>query len=304
MKWRRMGLVYGPDGSAAWARHSALQPTPIVMGDFIRIYVGFRDDHGVSRPGFVDVDAANPSRVLDVSRQPVLEVGGAGTFDENGVVPCAVLRRDDRVYMYYAGYQLGHKVRFVAYGGLAVSETDGRSFVRHSRVPITDRVDEAPLFRVIHSLIYEGSRWRAWYGGGDHFVAHMGRMLPVYDIRYMESADGISFPREGRTVVALGAGGEHRVGRPYVVREDGMYRMFYAAATMEQAYRLGYAESPDGIAWTRKDGELGLALSASGWDSRMMAYPSYVRCGDRRYLFYNGNDYGREGFGYAVLEGW
>ena len=76
--------------------------------------------------------------------------------------------------------------------------------------------------------------------------------------------------------------------------------MFFASATRTLNYRLTYADSPDGRRWTVKPEHIGLDVSASGWDSEMMSYPSVVRHGEQRYLFYNGNDYGRTGFGYAV----
>jgi hypothetical protein len=94
------------------------------------------------------------------------------------------------------------------------------------------------------------------------------------------------------------------VGRPYVIKDGPLYRMFFGAGSKENGYRLAYAESADGVNWTRKDNEVGIDVSASGWDSQMQAFPSIVSYDAQTYLFYNGNDYGREGFGYAVLEQW
>lgn len=306
MKWEKKGLIWGPDGTSDWARHSALQPTAIALNDdVIRVFAGLRDEHGVARVGFVDLDAANPSRVLRVSQKPALDIGQPGAFDENGVVGCAVVRRDDgRLFLYYAGYALGHKVRFIAYGGLAISEDGGETFRRHSDVPITDRTDQDLLFRVIHCILYDEGRWRAWYGGGSHYVPHGDKTLPVYDIRYMESDDGIHFPRHGATVLTFENDDEYRVGRPQVIRDGDLYRMFYAAARRERPFRLGYAESPDGHHWTRKDDALGIDVTPGSWDAEMMSYPNVIRAGGNVYLFYNGDDYGRRGFGYAQLIEW
>ena len=99
MKWLKKGLIYGPDGSSPWAKHSALQPTTYLLNDkVIRVYVGFRDSHGISRVGFVDLDSMNPSKVLYVSKRPALDIGLPGTFDDNGVVPCAVVERKEGLY--------------------------------------------------------------------------------------------------------------------------------------------------------------------------------------------------------------
>lgn len=306
MTWIRRGLIWAPSGDSSWAAHSALQPTPLLLADegIIRVFVGMRDRDGVSRVGHVDVDAADPARVVEVSPRPALDIGAAGTFDDNGVVPCAVVAGPEGLRLYYAGYTIPQKVRFHVFGGLAVSHDGGRSFSRHSQVPVLDRTDRELFFRVLHSIEHDGRVWRAWYGGGSSFedAGEGERTRAVYNIRYMESEDGIHFPDHGEVVIDVSED-EHRVGRPYVLRRDGGgYEMYFAAATRALNYRLTYADSPDGRHWTVRPERVGLDVSADGWDSRMMSYPSVVRHGGRSFLFYNGNDYGRTGFGYAELE--
>ncbi len=306
MKWNKQGLIYGANGDSSWAKNSALQPTPLIVDEeTIRVFVGMRDEKGRSRVGFVDVDAENPKNVLRVSEKPALDLGMPGTFDENGVVPCAVVRRGNEVWLYYAGYQLGQQVRFYVFSGLAVSKDGGETFTRHQRVPICDRTNEELYFRVIHTIFQENGVWRVWYGAGDEYdVRDDGYQLPKYNIRYVESNDGIKF--NGQSTIALDTSGEdeYRIGRPYVIKTENLYRMFYAADSKQTGYRLAYAESTDGTKWTRKDNEIGIEIAASGWDSEMMSYPSVVTTKAGTFLFYNGNNYGRDGFGYAILEQW
>jgi predicted GH43/DUF377 family glycosyl hydrolase len=305
MKWIKKGLIFDPHDRFTWATHSALQPTPILMShDIIRVYIGCRDDHGVSRIGFVDLAADDPSKILTISKSPALNIGTPGTFDENGVVPCAVVKREDRLFLYYAGYQLGQKIRFYVFAGLAISEDGGSTFIRHQRVPILDRTDQALFFRVIHSIRFEGGVWKAWYGAGSKFIAGNHTTLPVYDIRTIESHDGINFDKPGQVCIPIKGEDEHRIGRPYVVKDGAIYRMFYGVGTKSKGYRLGYAESHDGLNWVRKDEDIGLDVSTTGWDSQMISYPSVIECNDRCYMFYNGNNYGHDGFGCAVLENW
>ena len=303
MEWEKLGHIYGPDGTLSWAMHSALQPTPIVLDGKIRVFCGFRDEDGVSRVGYVDVASEDPTRVLHVSSQPVLDVGGFGAFDSHGVVPCAVLNKGSEVHLYYAGYLRGDKVRFQVFGGLAISKDDGETFSRYSQTPIVDRTPEEPLFRVIHSIFRENGKWRTWYGGGKEFIQGKHKTLPVYNIRYMESDDGVNFPSTGNLAVDNLAG-EHRVGRPYVIKQGGQYIMFFGKGKEEEPYRLAYAVSKDGYDWTRYDDIKGLSLSNQGWDSEMMAYPSVVTAATGTYMFYNGNNYGYEGFGCAKLVSW
>lgn len=300
MKWRNLGLAFSPAGRVDWAAHSALQPTPLILEDRIRVYAGFRDAFGVSRVGYVDLDRRDPLRVLGWSRRPVLDIGAPGCFDENGVVPCAVVRHGDALRLYYAGYQLGVKVRFMVFGGLALSRDGGESFQRRGGVPLTDRTDDARCFRVIHSLAFDDGVWRTWCGAGSTFRnSGDGRSLPEYNVRYMESPDGVAFPSLSETALDV-QGVEYRVGRPYVARCDDGWIMHYGYSTADAPYRLGFAVSPDGRRWTRRDDAM--ELPSADWDAGMSAYPATVTVEGRTWLFYNGDDYGREGFGVALLE--
>jgi len=305
MKWEKRGLVYRPDGSLPWAKKYAFPPTPLFLSkDVIRMYVAFTDENTVGRIGFVEIDANDPSRVLRVSRTPVLDIGSPGAFDENGVLPTSVLRVGAEIYMYYVGYQLGQKVRYYQFQGLAISDDGGMTFRRHSNVPVIDRSDAEFLNRTSAFVMRENETFRMWYVGGSEWTMGKGKYLPVYNMRYLESPDGKTWADEGRVVIDFASSDEHALGKPWVFRDDGIYRMFFSARTRSKGYRLGYAESPDGISWTRKDEEVGIDVSPSGWDSEMIAYASVVRHGRETYMFYNGNNCGETGFGYAVLERW
>lgn len=301
MQWEKLGLIYGPEGKNGWDCHSALQPTPIIIDDRIRVYIGIRDQSGVGRIGYVDLDLNDPTKIIDVAKNPVLDIGAPGAFDDNGVIPGAVLRHDGKIYLYYAGYQLVEKVRFKVFSGLAVSEDNGDTFKRYSQVPIMERTDEGVLFRAIHSVIVEDGKWKVYYGAGSRFVEGAKKSLPVYNIRYLESTSGVDFPKKGKVIIDINEN-EHRVGRPYVYKDSGKYKLLYGIGTEEVPYRLSYAESDDGVSWVVDEEKMGIEFSQSGWDSEMMAYPSVVQHNGKTFLFYNGNNYGKEGFGLAVLK--
>ena len=228
MKWIKQGLIYCPDGESSWAKNSALQPTPVLLENgILRIYLGLRDDYGVSRIGFVDVDARNPAKVLSISKEPALDIGVPGAFDDNGVVPTAIVQREGKYFLYYAGYQIPKKVKFLAFAGLATSE-NGKVFTRLKQVPVMDRTDRELYFRVPHSVIFENGVWRVWYGGGSKFIEEKGKVLPVYDIKYTESYDGLLFDKPGTTCIQFSQVDEYRIGRPYVLKDEEIYRMWYS----------------------------------------------------------------------------
>ncbi len=302
MKWIKKGLVYGPQGESPWAKNSALTPTPIMIHpDTIRVYAGFRDDKGVSRIGFVDLDARDPSSIRRVSEKPALDVGIPGTFDDNGVILGDVVHHDDCLYMFYVGFQLVKNVKFLAFSGLAISTDKGETFLRKSKVPVLDRSDEGYYIRAIHTALFEDHTWKIWYAAGDAWEIIGGIPFPQYHIRYLESPTGRAFGDTGIRCVEC-SGREYRIGRPRVYKTGDRYTMFYTKGTLDGDYMAGYAESSDGKNWTRKDGELGIGLSPEGWDSRSVAYPALISFEDKTYMFYNGNDMGRDGFGYAILD--
>ena len=90
-------------------------------------------------------------------------------------------------------------------------------------------------------------------------------------------------------------------GRPFIQRDSSGYRLWYSIRS-RRGYRLGYAESTDGLVWGRRDEDVGLSPSENGWDSEMVCYSAIVATRNRWLMFYNGNGYGRTGVGVAVAE--
>ena len=79
-------------------------------------------------------------------------------------------------------------------------------------------------------------------------------------------------------------------------RKDSDYRNNF-----ENTYRIGYAESQNGIDWDRMDEKAGIDLSLEGWDSEMISYPNVIKKENQLLMFYNGNGFGKSGFGYATF---
>jgi hypothetical protein len=242
--------------------------------------------------------------VVGEAREAALRAGPTGSFDVNGVVPCAVAAVGDEIRLYYAGYSppADAAERFRVFSGIAAAPRHAAdAFTRLRAEPLLPTSADEGLFRVVHSILPFGDRWRCWYGAGHEFRRGRTKLLPVYDIRQMESPDGLEFPDAGEIAVPLGSPEEHRVGRPYVVAWDNGWRMFFGAGTEETVYRLTFADSADARRWRRHDGRLGLEVSDDGFDSQMMAYPAAVTTRAGTFLFYNGNGYGRDGFAVAAL---
>ncbi len=303
MHWEKMGRVYSAAGEYDWAQSHAFIPTSMMLDENrIRVYVAFLDRQKVGRIGFVDVDADDPRRVLRVSEKCVLDVGQPGAFDDNGVTPMCLLSFEGRLYLYYVGWQLGVKVRYYLFMGLAVSEDGGESFHRLSQTPILDRGDGEMFVRSAANVIRDGDRWRMWYIAGSRWIEVGGKQVPTYNMRFLESRDLAIWDKRGRICLELAGNDEFGFGRPYVIKENGLFKMWYSIRSISKGYRLGYAESDDGQHWKRKDAELGMDVSETGWDSEMICFSCIQKTRSGTYMFYNGNNYGETGFGVARLQ--
>lgn len=302
MVWEKLGRVYVPDGSSDWAVSHAYLPTAFMLDEeTIRVYVAFLGRGRVGRVGFVDVAAADPRRVLAVSRMPALDIGEPGAFDDNGVSPTSVVASGGTLRLYYMGWQLGVRVPYLLFAGLAVSEDGGATFTRYSRTPVLDRAEGEHACRSAPTVLPTEGGWRMWYVGGSRWIDIGGKHVPTYNIRHAESADGISWSSPGIVVLDLADDDEYGLGRPFVRGSPGDYQMWYSIRSRSKGYRLGYATSPDGLVWTRNDGSVGIDVSESGWDSEMICFACVQETKYGVYMFYNGNNHGETGFGAAVL---
>ncbi|MFY0631076.1 MAG: hypothetical protein JXR05_11890 [Flavobacteriaceae bacterium] len=304
MNWQKKGLIYSPPFDNSWKDNSALTPTPIAIDeDTIRIFCGFRNSKGVSRIGYVDVNSNNPSEIKKVSNESILDIGNLGNFDDNGVILGDVIRLGNDILMYYVGFQLVENVKFLAYSGLAISKDNGNSFERYQKTPILDRSDEALFIRAIHSITYENGLFKIWYATGSGWELIDGKYYPQYDINYIESNSAFEFPKKGtKCIINNPENKEYRIGRPRVYKsETGSYIMNYTYGTTDGRYQAGQAVSKDGIQWERRDEDFELKPSETGWDSMHLCYPALISVKNKTYLFYNGNNMGYEGFGYAEL---
>ena len=299
MPWRRVGLLGSVAGAAPWAvSHSALPALDVGPDGAHRLYVSTRDSEGRARIARAGITLSPAPALGMVEPSPVLDLGALGTFDDRGVTMSSIVTVSGRTYLYYTGWMLGVTVPFYLAAGLAISDDGGATFRRASPAPILDRSEVDPLLTASPFVMIDGGIWRMWYVSGTDWRIVDGAPRHSYHIKYAESRDGVRWTRSGHVCLDYASAGEHAFGRPFVRRDGHIYRMWYSYRG--HRYRIGYAESGDGLSWTRRDGDGGLHASGHGWDSEMVEYPWIVEAGGRDYMLYNGDGYGRTGVGVAV----
>jgi hypothetical protein len=299
VRWVKQGLILEPPTHLPWARtHAALPIVDPLDRSRVRVYFSSRDELNRAQIGRAVVDFANLAAQPAFESDPVVRLGPRGAFDDSGVTGGCLVINGGSQYLYYSGWSLPGDVPFLFYVGCAMS-TDGKAFTKVSPAPVLGPSRTDPFLTASPSVLIEGGIWRMWYVSGTGWSAGPHRE-PNYNIRYAESTDGIEWRPSGRVCIEYSYPGEHAIARPHVIKDGSAYRMWYSHRG--PSYRIGYAESTDGLTWTRRDAEVGIDVSAEGWDSEMVAYPWVGDISGRRRMLYNGNSYGRTGMGQAILE--
>ena len=300
MKWKKVSRVFCPQGEATWMySHAAVPIAENIEGDVFRVYFSSRDLLNRSHTGFVIVNITRPTEILDVSSCPVLSPGNLGEFDDSGAMATWIAKTKDANFLYYIGWNLGVTVPFRNSIGLAIGDTTGH-YSRYAPGPILDRSIHEPHFCASCCVVPGKDHWKMWYLSCTEWVLVDGKPRHKYHIKYAESDDGINWRRDGAIAIDYSNESEYAISRPTVIQDDGGWKMWYSYRGA--SYRIGYAESGDGKKWIRRDAYAGIDVSPSGWDSEMIEYPFVFDHKGQRYMLYNGNGYGRTGFGLAVME--
>lgn len=307
MKWQKKGFICSSETLALpWYKKNSMVPVPyLIKPDTIRIYLTMCDEKNIGRVGYVDVDADDPGKIIGYSKDPVIDIGVNGSFDDNGVVTASLLQDGDRLYMYYSGYQSCVKVPYMIFTGVAVSEDGGYSFKKlTTEVPMLDRVRGEMANRCVPYVMKHDGRYKMWYTASvsDGWISTPEKPEPLYNLKYQESESPIDWEsKAGKTIIDFKDNDEHGICKSTIWREDGLFKIIYSIRSISKGYRLGYGESKDGIHWIRKDDEMGLDVSENGWDSEMVCFAERLDVKGKILLFYSGNHYGMGGIGYAEL---
>jgi predicted GH43/DUF377 family glycosyl hydrolase len=219
-------------------------------------------------------------------------------------MPTSIIKVDDKIYMYYIGWNLGVTVPFRNSIGLAISSDNGETFNKKYKGPILDRTKDEPHFVASNHVIFHEGVFKMWYLSCIKWEKIENEIRHYYHIKYAISQDGINWERNNRVAIDFIYENEYAISVPRVILEDGMFKMWYSyrGGPESSKYRIGYAESLDGENWKRKDDSLSFVLSGENWDKDMICYPFLFMHDKSKYMLYNGNDYGKTGIGLFQLK--
>jgi hypothetical protein len=309
MAWIKQGLILKPNGNKSSNSHLQV-PTVLVKDDCLRVYYAGRfqsgEYKGNSYTSYVDLDLNDFKNILYHHKKPIISFGKPGTFDDEGIMPSEVIQKGDNLLLYYSGWNKRVTIPYHNATGVAVSKDGGASFERIFDGPILDRIATEPYLAVTPSILIENNEWKMWYISGLRWVKIKNKFEPVYAIKYATSTDGFNWDRKGNICIPQSHEFE-AFSRPSVIKYNNIYRMWFCCRDSIDyrdgigSYRMGYAESINGVDWKRLDNlsEIDLSTREEDWDSKMICYPYVKKIKNSIYMFYNGNGFGQSGFGYA-----
>lgn len=300
--WRKIGQIFLP---ATEGRHPKLishaaNPLPVHLdGNVYRVFFSGRDRDNRSSIGAVDIDVVQHKVIME-HHQPFFEHGPEGSFYADGVSIGNCYSANGVRYMLFMGWQVPHNGhwrgeigRLVVNSDLTLNLNDNSPFIA------SDETDQISL-SYPWVLENECGGYRMWYGSTITWDAGNGEMLHV--INSASSADGHHWRRNG-LAIPYKVGLAQAFSRPTVVENPyGGFDMWFSYRSGNgDKYRIGYAFSKDGVEWKLNLNAAGIVVSSDGWDSEMIEYPFVFDHGGQRYMLYNGNGYGKTGFGLAAL---
>lgn len=315
MEWSNRGRVFDPailPESLSIGLY-AQSPQAVDMGDRVRVFFSTRtlDDNQKFRSQVAWVDMSRDfDEVLEVADSPVMNLGEMGTFDEHGIFPFSPCRVGDSVYAYTTGWSRRKSVSVETAIGLAVSEDGGFTFERVGAGPIMSANVTEPFLVGDAFVMHMEGRFLMWYIFGDEWTRYGQEQEPdrIYRISQATSSDGLTWERGQGYVIPTVLTEDECQALPTVAHFGRQYHMVFCyryasdfRTNSRRGYQLGYATSTDLTSWSRDDQGLVLSQSHDGFDSEMRCYPHLTLVDGRHFLLFNGNAFGRAGFGVAEL---
>lgn len=308
MIWNKRGQIFIPQ---QYGMEYAKSPQAVVFADFVRIYFSACKKDGekfISYVCFADF-TKDFTRVIRTRKQ-ILPDGNPGCFDEHGIFPFSPYFFDGNMLAYTSGWSRRVSVSVDTAIGLAVSTDGGETFQRLGEGPVLASSRTEPFLVVDGYVRWFADQFHMWYIYGKEWKTYADCAQPerIYKIGHAVSDNGKDWQKDGKAILPDIISDECQA-LPCVVQFEGCYHMFFCYRypydfrnNRAHTYRLGYAWSHKLNDWTRCDEQLNFEMPQDGWDSQMQCYPHAFVMDRKLYLLYNGNAFGKYGFGLAELE--
>jgi hypothetical protein len=302
MKWKKLGNVFCPNNSPdEFLISHAANPLPVwKYGNVFTVFYSGRDNKNKSSVGYMELDIDTLS-VVNAPQEAVFKYGDDDSFYSHGVSIGNCYQADGQSYIGFMGWQCREGQHWRGdIGRLRIAQSN--ALLLDPQVPMMDTALQADEISLSYPfvLFHEGE-YKMWYGATISWDAGNGEMLHI--IKYATSKNGLDWQRKGNAI-PYELNIAQAFSRPSVlIDKKGKFHIWYSYRSGNGTpYRIGYSTSANGIDWINRLDEVGIDVSKDGWDSDMLCYPFVFKHQNHVYMLYNGNGYGKTGFGLAILE--
>jgi len=235
---------------------------------------------------------------------PVLKVGGAGSWDNASVSQLSVLFDGTNFHMWYGGGpDFGWRI------GYAYSE-DGRIWHKAGKYnPVLGpglAGDWDGKYVGYHTVCFnsDSTGFDMWYTGAKStgYVGDIGYATALWQIPTFKN----TWYKYQYNPVFAGKPGEFdsdNAQHPSIVVNDNQYHMWYSGYGGGNGSRVGYAVSDDGISWIRHDGPVLQTGTGDDWDNYSVQGTSVLYDDSTWHMWYTGlkdGDLSTTQIGYAT----
>lgn len=316
MRLRNAGLIFDIRKFEPFQNFTHAQsPQLFQIGDINRIYFSARPKvrDGLlptTKVLYVDYDA-DFGQIIDFSRDDVISPAILGAYDEHGIFPFHVSRIHGRTFGYISGWSRRVSVPVETAIGVSESLDSGKTFQRLGDGPILSSSLHEPFLVGDPFIVANKNEYLMYYIAGTEWKAtELEKDLQrIYKIRMASSLDGQNWEPRLKNIIIDTLGPNECQALPSLVKTENISIMAFCYREMSNfrqngngAYQIGFATSSDLSEWNRNDSLFHIEPHQSKWDDGMRCYPNINILNDRLHIIYNGNDFGRNGFGLAVAE--
>lgn len=301
--WQKKGCLYNPEeynNDPKLLTHAANPLAVHLEKDIYRIFFSGRDYKNRSSVGAVDIDIVS-QEIIYKHKKPFFTFGEDNSFYHAGVSIGCTYSTNAKRYMLFMGWQTPHNKHWRGdIGRLIITENAELELENESPLISSDSIDPISLS---YPWIEKDSSglYHMWYGSTLSWQSTNNEMIHVFN--HATSQDGDIWLKTGQAVPHI-EGVAQAFSRPTVLPgENNTYEMWFSYRSgLGETYRIGYAKSITPEKWELDLPATGITISESGWDSEMIEYPFVFQHNNISYMLYNGNGFGKSGFGLAIRQ--
>jgi hypothetical protein len=301
LQWEKTSFIQGVDyQSPKFGTSHALVPTPLILTeDVVRIYCSFVDQNFIGRIGWVDLQFKGKGfKVIDVSKDPFLDVGMTNSFSAYGTGLGAFWPKNRPDYLFYIGFNRPKNVKFHAFTGLVTIPSKDFGGVNSELEPFLGPAPGYSTIVGLHDLVESQGKLIAFVSLGDDFLRIDGKELPKYQVGIAVGTSVNDLVIKQKSILSVDKD-VYRLGRPRIeVTTDGYELLVTAGNLRGEYFPLAYY-SHDLSNWERRDLKSFTETVIPRFDDAQQCYLTRFNMLGHQFIAYNGNQMGRYGFGIA-----